>query len=86
MARTWGFGSYGSHMRHIHLDWTYFPQANPAREPMRLGVLRSCPSEKFTGASVSEKQPKKDDHRNWHTQQPEQYASTHVLLHIVVWR
>jgi hypothetical protein len=32
------------------------------------------------GASVSEEQPKKDDHRNWHTQQPEQYASTHVLL------
>lgn len=66
--------TYMAHTSELDL---FFHQANRAREPMRLGAL---PIREFYGASVSEEQPKKDDHRNWHTQQPEQYASTHVLL------
>jgi hypothetical protein len=40
--------------------------------------IKASPVIGIYGDSVSEEQPKKDYHRNWHTQQPEQYAATHI--------
>lgn len=51
---------------------------NQARD--ERGLISQCVDR---AASVSEEQPQQDDHRNWHTEKPEQNASSHSrLLHV----